>query len=135
MIREVRPRSPGSGRPARGPIAETATKWARMIAASPQTCNDYMSRDVCETITCQRVGGTPLPDCREITLEWAFTFLTAKVQASAVSGDRAAAKLSNGQLVQLRRTATGEWLIDQLGEDGMPAEVQRKLARASRLTQ
>jgi hypothetical protein len=52
-----------------------------------------------------------------------------------VSGDRAAAKLSHGQLVQLRRTATGEWLIDQLGEDGMPAEVQRKLARASRLTQ
>jgi hypothetical protein len=55
------------------------------------------------------------------------TFLTATVQATAISGDRAAATLSNGALVQLRRTATGEWLIDKLGEDGLPAELRRKL--------
>jgi ketosteroid isomerase-like protein len=55
------------------------------------------------------------------------TFVTATVQATATSGDRAAATLSNGALVQLRRSATGEWLIDTLGEDGLPAELRRKL--------
>jgi hypothetical protein len=121
---------PGASSGARGPIAETATKWARLIAASPQTCNDYTGQTACEQITCQRVGGTPIPDCRPITPEWAVTFLSATVQATAISGDRAAAKLANGALVQLRRTATGEWLIDKLGEDGLPAELRRKLIRA-----
>ena len=125
---------PGASSGARGPIAETAIKWARLIAASPQTCNDYTGQSACEQIKCQRVGGTPIPDCRPITLEWAVTFLTATVQATAISGDRAAATLSNGALVQLRRNATGEWLIDKLGEDGLPAELRRKLMRSGRLT-
>jgi hypothetical protein len=115
---------------ARGPIAETAIKWARHFASSPQPCTDYMSRTACEQIEqikCQRVGGTPIPNCRPITPEWVVSFLTATVQATAISGDRAAATLSNGALVQLRRTATGEWLIDKLGEDGLPAELRRKL--------
>src|SRR5215211_2366154 len=33
---------------ARGPIAETANKWARHFASSPQTCTYYMSRTACE---------------------------------------------------------------------------------------
>ena len=86
-----------------------------------------MSRTACEQVKCQRAGGKPIPDCRPITLEWAVTFLTATVQATAISGDRAAATLSNQQTVQLRRTATGEWLIDELGPDGLPAELRRKL--------
>jgi hypothetical protein len=125
---------PGASPGARGPIAETAIKWARLIAASPETCNDYTGQTACEQITCQRVGGTPIPDCRPITLEWAVTFLNATVQATAISGDRAAATLSNGALVQLRRTATGEWLIDKLGEDGLPAELRRTLMRSGSLT-
>jgi hypothetical protein len=118
---------PGASPEARGPIAETAIKWARLIAASPQTCHDYTGQTACEQITCQRVGGTPIPNCRPITLEWAVTFLTATVQATAISGDRAAAVLSNHSTVQLRRTAAGEWLITELGPDGMPAELRRKL--------
>jgi hypothetical protein len=120
-------RFPGASPGARGPIAETAIKWARLIAASPQTCNDYTGQTACEQIKCQRVGGTPIPDCRPITLEWAVTFLTATVQETAISGDRAAATLSNHSTVQLRRTATGKWLIDKLGEFGLPAELRRKL--------
>ena len=52
--------SPG----ARGPITETAHKWARHFASSPQTCTDYMSRTACEQVKCpgcrrpkNRVGG------------------------------------------------------------------------------
>ena len=48
------------------------------------------------------------------------------VQRIAISGDRAAATLSriagvDLETVQLRRTATGEWLIDKLGPLGSVA--------------
>ena len=94
----------------------TAINWARLIAASPQTCNDYMSQTACEQIKCQRVGGTPIPNCRPIEPHWAATFRDATVQKIAISDDRAAATLSNHQTVQLQRIATGEWLIDRLGD-------------------
>ena len=103
---------------AKGLIAETAGKWARHFASSPQTCTSYMSRTACEQVTCQRVGGTHIPDCRAATPEWGAYFLGATVQAIAISGDRAAATLSNDEIVQLRRIATGEWLIDRLGPIG-----------------
>ena len=38
--------SPG----ARGAIAETAGKWARLFASSSQTCNEYMSRTACKQL-------------------------------------------------------------------------------------
>ena len=114
---------------ARGPIAETANKWARHFASSPWTCTGYMSRTACEQVTCQRVGGTP--NCRAATPQWAAEFRGATVQKIAISGDRAAATISNhGRelgTALLRRTATGEWLIDKLGEDGLTAELRRKL--------
>ena len=93
--------SPG----ARGPIAETASKWARLFASSSQTCTDYMNRTACK----QLKAATP---------EWRGYFRGATVQRIAISGDRAAAILSNDEIVQLRRIATGEWLIDKLGPIG-----------------
>ena len=109
---------PGAWPGAEGPIAETADKWARHFASSPQTCTDYMSRTACEQVTCQRVGGTPIPDCRAATPEWGAYFRDATVQAIAMSGDRAAVTLSNDEIVQLRRIATDEWLIDRMGPIG-----------------
>ena len=53
--------SPG----ARGPIAETANKWARHFASSPQTCTDYMSRTACKQVTCQRGGRRSRPAGRQ----------------------------------------------------------------------
>ncbi len=107
---------PGAPSGARGPIAETADKWARHFASSAQTCTDYMSRTACQ----QLKGATP---------EWRVYFLGATVQAIAVSGDRAAATLSNDEIVQLRRIATGEWLIGSigpLGAVGSDAAAQRR---------
>ena len=88
-----------------GPIAETAAKWARLFASSSETCADYMSRTACK----QLKGSTP---------EWRAYFRGATVQAIAISGDRAAATFSNDEIVQLRRRATGEWLIDTMGSIG-----------------
>ena len=106
-------RSPGASEL----ITETAINWARLISASPRICNDYMGQTACEQIKCQRVGGTPIPNCRPISSHWAATFRDATVQNIAVSGDRAAATLSNNQTVQLQRIATGKWLIDKLGDE------------------
>ena len=96
---------PGAPSGARGPIAETADKWARHFASSAQTCTDYMSRTACQQL-------------KGATLEWRVYFLGATVQATAIRGDRAAATLSNDEIVQLRRSATGEWLIDTMGPVG-----------------
>jgi hypothetical protein len=109
---------PGAWSGARGPIAETAHNWARLFAASAQLCNAYT---VCEQVKC--------PGCRpsKKSWRWAAEHLTATVQRIAISGDRAAATLTNGNVLQMRRTATGEWLIDEFGADGLPAELRRKL--------
>jgi hypothetical protein len=113
---------------ARGPIAETADKWARHFAASPQTCTDYMSRTFCEgTKGCE--PGMPIPACRAKARRWGAEFLGATAQRIAIRGDRAAATLSNDVIVSLRRTATGEWLIVGMGPYGavgLDAAAQRR---------
>ena len=125
---------------AREQIAETANNWARVFASTEQACNAYTASSVCKQIGCQLVGGKPTEACKAWLLPasstpsgkgWAWEHRGAKVQRIAISGDRAAATLSKDGVeidtVQLRRTATGEWLIDKLGEHGLTAELRRKL--------
>ena len=102
---------------ARGPIAETADKWARHFASSPQTCTDYVSRTFCKGVKgCE--PGLSVRACRAKARQWGAEFLGAAAQRIAIRGDRAAALLSNDVIVQLRRVATGEWLIDGMGPFG-----------------
>jgi len=125
---------------AREQIAETANNWVRVFASTEQACNDYTAPSVCKQIGCQLVGGKPTEACKAWLLPasstpsgkgWAWEHRGAKVQKIAISGDRAAATLLKDGVeidtVQLRRTATGEWLIDKLGDDGLTAELRRKL--------
>ena len=98
-------RFPGVSPGARELITETANKWARLFASSPRTCTDYMGRTACEQV-------------KSATPEYGAEFRGATVQRIAISGDRAAATFSNGEMVQLQRIATGEWLIDRLGQIG-----------------
>ena len=116
---------------AREQIAETANNWARVFASTAQACNAYTAPSVCKQIGCQLVGGKPTDACKSWLIPasstpsgkgWAWEHRGATVQKIAISGDRAAATLSKDGLeidtVQLRRTATGEWLIDKLGPIG-----------------
>ena len=117
---------PGVPPGTREQITETANNWARLFASTAQFCNEYAGRTACEQVKreCQREGGTPSEACRpsEKTWRWAAEHRGATVQKIAISGDRAAATISNhGRelgTVQLRRTATGEWLIDKFGPIG-----------------
>jgi len=117
-------RFPGVPPGAREQITETADNWARLFASSAQLCNEYTGRLACRQVNCQREGGTPSEACRpsKKTRRWAAEHRGATVQKIAISGDRAAATLSNHglelQTVQLRRTATGQWLIDEFGPIG-----------------
>jgi hypothetical protein len=113
--------SPG----ARELITETADNWVRVFASSARACNEYTGRTVCEWVKrdCQRKGVTSSEGCRRATRGWAAEHRGATVQRIAISGDRAAATLASPEGVgletlQLRRTATGEWLIDKLGPIG-----------------
>jgi len=112
-------RFPGVPPGAREQITETANGWARLFASSAQFCNAY-GPTACEQVKCQRAA--PIEGCRpsKKTRRWAAEFRGAMVQRIAISGDRAAATFPNppGETLQLRRTATGEWLIDKFGPIG-----------------
>jgi hypothetical protein len=113
---------PGVSPGARELITETADNWVRLFASSAQACNAYTGRTVCEQVNCQREGGTPCRPSKKLR-RWAAEHRGATVRRIAISGDRAAATFSKTpgldlETVQLRRTATGEWLIDRLGAIG-----------------
>ncbi len=113
-------RFPGVPPGARELITETANDWARQFASSAQACNDYTSPTLCAQVKCQGEGGKVIKDCRPMTRRWAEEHRGATVARIAISGDRAAATFADppGDTLQLRRTATGEWLIDKLGPIG-----------------
>jgi hypothetical protein len=119
-----RPQPVGTVPAPRELVTETANNWVRLFASSAQACNEYTGPTVCEQVKrdCQRKGVTRIEDCRRATRGWAAEHRGATVQRIAISGDRAAATFSNHgvelETVQLRRTATGEWLIDKLGPIG-----------------
>jgi hypothetical protein len=87
-----------------------------------------MSRTACY----QLVRDTRCTDRFCASSPWRADFRGATVQRIAISGDRAAATLSNDEIVQLRRIATGAWLIDKAGDYELPAELRRKLIRSGR---
>jgi hypothetical protein len=106
-------RFPGVPPGAKEQIAETANGWARQFASSAQACNDYYTGTGPTACEPER---RPSRKARQ----WAAEHRGATVQKIAISGDRAAATLTSPkgfdvQMVQLRRTATGEWLINELG--------------------
>ena len=106
-------RFPGVPPGAKEQITETANGWARQFASSAQVCNDYYTGTGPTACEPER---SPSKKARG----WAAAFRGATVQRIAISGDRAAAMFPNppGETLQLRRTATGEWLIVELGPKG-----------------
>ena len=51
--------SPGVWSGAKGPIAETANKFARHFASNAGTCTDYMSRTGCKQVTVRTTSTDP----------------------------------------------------------------------------
>jgi hypothetical protein len=106
--------------PERQRIARTANRWARLFVASDLADCKYMSQPACERITCMRVGPRLIPNCTPPSPAFRLSFARAKVEDVEEKGNRAAARFSNGEVVELERPRAygldGVWLITKWGQ-------------------
>jgi hypothetical protein len=112
---------PGASAGPREAITETANTWARLFSFGPQIPYEppdhYMSQPAVERMTCQRVGAPkPIPNCTRPSRAYRRSFHAATVQEIAINGDRAAARFSNGETIELRGTDRS-WLVAKWGEN------------------
>jgi hypothetical protein len=108
---------PGASPGPRELITETANNWVRLFAYGSQIPNDYMGQPGVEQMNCQRVGAPrPIPNCTRPSQAYRLSFYAATVQEIAINGDRAAARFSNGETIELQSTTRG-WLVDKFGEN------------------
>jgi hypothetical protein len=104
---------PGASPGPRELVTQTANNWARLFGTGSQAAKYYMGQTAVEQMKCQRVGAHgPIP----CTRPWQ-SFHAATVQDIAINGDRAAARFSNGETVELVRGHGGAWQISKIGEN------------------
>lgn len=105
--------------PERQRIARTANRWVRLLIRSDLADCRYMSQPACERLHCVRVGPRPIPSCTPPSPEFRLSFLRARVEDVETRGSRAAARFSNGEVVELERVSANEqdgvWLIVEWG--------------------
>jgi hypothetical protein len=111
--------APGAFVPQRQKVARTANGWARLFVASDLADCKYMSQPACERMTCTRVGPRLIPNCTPPSPAFRLSFARTKVEDVEIKGDRAAARFSNGEVVELKRVSGNEldgvWLIIKWG--------------------
>ena len=101
------------GPPSRREIERIANQWASLFAAGSRSCST-MSPPLCERIACERPGGRMIVNCKPPSDAFRKSFEGATVEDIAIKGDRAAARFSNGEVVELGSVIDG-WLIAKLG--------------------
>jgi hypothetical protein len=93
--------------------------WARLFATGrPRhdgSCR-YQTQPLCERNACVRVGGFKIRNCTPPTRAFRNSFLDATVEDIVIKGDRAAARFSNGELVEFSGGG-GVWWVHKLGEN------------------
>jgi hypothetical protein len=114
-------RAPGPFIPERQRIARTANRWARLfVYADPAGCK-FMTQPACERLSCVRVGARTIPNCTPPSPAYRQSFARAKVEEVETKGDRAAARFSNGEVVELERVSgdelDGTWWITEWGRN------------------
>ena len=91
-----------------------ANRWARVFAARERSCGFHMTQPLCERIACERAGGFKIPNCTRPTTAYRRSFEKARVEEIAVSGERVAARFSNGELIELVGVVGG-WSVHKVG--------------------
>jgi hypothetical protein len=96
-------------------IERNGNRWALLFATSHDgsACN-YQVQPLCERIACVRAGGFKIRSCRPPTRAFRISFQGAEVQNIVIRRDRAAARFSNGEFVELVRVVD-RWLIVKVG--------------------
>jgi hypothetical protein len=90
-------------------------RWAVLFAAGPlpAACR-YETQPLCERLACERVGGGEIRNCMPPTSAFRNSFFGATVQEVEIRSSRAAARFSNGVVVELFGDG-GTWSIRSLG--------------------
>lgn len=100
-------------RETRHEIERIADGWASLFASDLQTCQS-MSQPLCERVACERAGGFKIENCTPPTRAFRRSFEDVTVEDILIAGNRAAAKFSNGEVIELRRIVD-RWWIEKLG--------------------
>jgi hypothetical protein len=108
--------------PERQKIARTANQWARLFAHSDLADCKYMTQPACERVSCIHVGPEVIPNCTPPSPAFRLSFARARVEDVETKGNRAAARFSNGERVELERVnqlgaGGGVWLISKFGRN------------------
>jgi hypothetical protein len=97
-------------------VRQIAQTWAPLFAAAPNrgACGEfdeehpsrevaakYMAQPACEWLGCARVGTGAIEDCTPASPAFQKSFAHATVADVAIEKNRAAAKFSNGEVVEL----------------------------------
>lgn len=94
-------------------IERIGNQWASVFASFSNTCV-HMSQPLCERIACVRVGGFKIKNCTPPTRAFRRSFEDATVEDIMIVGNRAAARFSNGEVIELRRVVD-RWWIERFG--------------------
>jgi hypothetical protein len=92
-------------------VRDVGERWARHFADG--ACED-MGQPLCERIACVRPGSRKIKNCTPPTRAYRRSFDGVFVTDVAFKGDRAAALLSNGEVIELCCDG-GRWLVATIG--------------------
>jgi hypothetical protein len=101
-------------------IKRTGNKWATLFAVGDRATCTYMTQPACERMRCERIGvAEPIKNCTPPSSEFRQSFEDAAVQDIAIKGNRAGAKFSNGETVELDHVSGyelgGIWWVHKYG--------------------
>ena len=94
-------------------IERVGSRWAALFARGEDDCS-HMIQPLCERIACERAGGVEIRNCTPPTSAFRRSFKEAGVLEIAFKGRRAAARFSNGEVVELE-SVRDTWWMRKLG--------------------
>ena len=93
-------------------IEQAGNEWAALFAGRERFC-ELMTQPACGRVNCETISG-PIENCTPPPSAFRKSFEDAMVTDVVVNGGRAAARFSNGEMVDLDKVE----LPDPLAEDG-----------------
>ena len=94
-------------------IEQVGNRWAALFARGEDDCY-HMTQPLCERIACERVGGVEISNCTPPTSVFRRSFEDAIVLDIAFKRHSAAARFSNGEVVEFGGD-WGTWFMRKLG--------------------
>jgi len=96
-------------------IQQIGNQWAVLFAAGNGGSCTFMGQPLCERMACERLGRPhKIKNCTPPTRGYRRSFEGVFVSDVAFRGDRAAALLSNGEVIELC-CDPGGWLVAEIG--------------------